>query len=139
MMDSNDSTTTSQGSTLSETLLRQLSSHETKNTSTIYALKRSTESAAFSRTKANRKILRRVLTEDIKLCDQNFKKRKLKLEAQIEKEKRKLRKESRAFRKKRSKIERASNIKTEISNSVANAKTLLECARLQASWRGVKE
>ena len=114
-----------------------------KNTSTIHVLKRSSDSAAFSRSKANRKILRRVLSEDILDVDKvkrDFKKRRLvELKDEIEKEKRKLRKESVTFRKRESKIERVSSIKTDISSSVSKVKTLFECARLQASWKNLKD
>ena len=132
---------------LAETLLSQLQSkgeeNSLKNTSTIHSLRRSSDSASFARSKANLKIMRRVLSEDILDVDeggQEFKRRKInELKDEIERERRRSREEIVKFRKTECKIERKSRLKTEISSSVPKVKTLFECARLQASWKNLND
>ena len=131
---------------LAETLLSQLQSkgsENLKNTSTIHSLKRSSDSASFARSKANFKILKKVLSEDILPVDnvrEQKKKRRLnELKDEIERERRRSREEIVRFRKTECKMERKSRLRTEISSSVPKVKTLFECARLQASWKNLSD
>ena len=132
-----------QKGTIAETILSELNKSSTKNTPTISALKRSTDSSAYARMKSNRMILRRVLAQDLPSNSEESesiarKKRKLmtnQLLVEIEKEKSELKRQANMFRKEQTKYDSTSRRKTVLSNSISNTKTMFECARLQARYK----